>query len=101
MATDLRQGRLLAGVTALQWLWRTKGARITADPDDQHAISPQVQGRADGSRLTHRAVAEIFRADPDRREQQGSSEEHTSELQSLMRIAYAVFCLKKKNKIKR
>src|SRR3546814_5561945 len=28
------------------------------------------------------------------------SEEHTSELQSLMRISYAVFCLKKKNKAK-
>src|SRR3546814_4019041 len=27
------------------------------------------------------------------------SEEHTSELQSLMRISYAVFCLKKKNRI--
>src|SRR3546814_10684512 len=31
----------------------------------------------------------------------GRSEEHTSELQSLMRISYAVFCLKKKNKKKR
>src|SRR3546814_1991933 len=29
------------------------------------------------------------------------SEEHTSELQSLMRISYAVFCLKKKKKHKR
>src|SRR3546814_7639338 len=29
------------------------------------------------------------------------SEEHTSELQSLMRISYAVFCLKKKKKTKR
>src|SRR3546814_7630912 len=29
-------------------------------------------------------------------EQQRRSEEHTSELQSLMRISYAVFCLKKK-----
>src|SRR3546814_1834234 len=28
------------------------------------------------------------------------SEEHTSELQSLMRISYAVFCLKKKKNIK-
>src|SRR3546814_5680148 len=28
---------------------------------------------------------------------QARSEEHTSELQSLMRISYAVFCLKKKN----
>src|SRR3546814_3674900 len=30
--------------------------------------------------------------------QDARSEEHTSELQSLMRISYAVFCLKKKNK---
>src|SRR3546814_4786198 len=29
------------------------------------------------------------------------SEEHTSELQSLMRISYAVFCLKKKNTLNR
>src|SRR3546814_6543859 len=31
----------------------------------------------------------------------GRSEEHTSELQSLMRISYAVFCLKKKKKQKK
>src|SRR3546814_5347188 len=31
----------------------------------------------------------------------GRSEEHTSELQSLMRISYAVFCLKKKTNKKR
>src|SRR3546814_4099689 len=30
----------------------------------------------------------------------GGSEEHTSELQSLMRISYAVFCLKKKTRSK-
>src|SRR3546814_9396742 len=33
-----------------------------------------------------------------RRGRQLRSEEHTSELQSLMRISYAVFCLKKKTK---
>src|SRR3546814_3061916 len=33
--------------------------------------------------------------------QRRRSEEHTSELQSLMRISYAVFCLKKKNKHKK
>src|SRR3546814_12678409 len=33
--------------------------------------------------------------------QRERSEEHTSELQSLMRISYAVFCLKKKNKQKK
>src|SRR3546814_1111850 len=31
-------------------------------------------------------------------EEESRSEEHTSELQSLMRISYAVFCLKKKKK---
>src|SRR3546814_4032556 len=34
---------------------------------------------------------------PRRRRRRKRSEEHTSELQSLMRISYAVFCLKKKN----
>src|SRR3546814_3145489 len=34
---------------------------------------------------------------PQRRRGLARSEEHTSELQSLMRISYAVFCLKKKN----
>src|SRR3546814_9963012 len=33
-----------------------------------------------------------------RRDAEDRSEEHTSELQSLMRISYAVFCLKKKKK---
>src|SRR3546814_8209738 len=35
-------------------------------------------------------------ARPRRRRPRDRSEEHTSELQSLMRISYAVFCLKKK-----
>src|SRR3546814_6819811 len=39
-----------------------------------------------------------FGIEPDRNGPR--SEEHTSELQSLMRISYAVFCLKKKNKIR-
>src|SRR3546814_1573197 len=39
--------------------------------------------------------------DPGRaRTERARSEEHTSELQSLMRISYAVFCLKKKKKKK-
>src|SRR3546814_9133510 len=39
-----------------------------------------------------------LRLPPKPGEQSRRSEEHTSELQSLMRISYAVFCLKKKNK---
>src|SRR3546814_5046834 len=44
--------------------------------------------------LQHLGVAEVA---VDRILVRYRSEEHTSELQSLMRISYAVFCLKKKN----
>src|SRR3546814_10637602 len=47
-----------------------------------------------GLRLGALALGTMARLNPWR------SEEHTSELQSLMRISYAVFCLKKKKKIK-
>src|SRR3546814_4297982 len=43
---------------------------------------------------------DVDRIDRYHRGQHGRSEEHTSELQSLMRISYAVFCLKKKNNTK-
>src|SRR3546814_7265481 len=42
-------------------------------------------------------VVDPFDSDSIRRTLLARSEEHTSELQSLMRISYAVFCLKKKN----
>src|SRR3546814_5570462 len=41
-------------------------------------------------------VADLFKADAIFQVARHRSEEHTSELQSLMRISYAVFCLKKK-----
>src|SRR3546814_1750569 len=44
----------------------------------------------------HREAA--YRRRSRHRHQRRRSEEHTSELQSLMRISYAVFCLKKKKK---
>src|SRR3546814_1413273 len=59
--------------------------------------NPVLFGLENGSSLPSTACAAICGADV------GShlgnrSEEHTSELQSLMRISYAVFCLKKKKK---
>src|SRR3546814_20666179 len=44
-------------------------------------------------------IAAIARTGQQRAHVERRSAEHTSELQSLMRISYAVFCLKKKNQI--
>src|SRR3546814_3458611 len=59
------------------------------------APGPVHCGRCDACRLRHKGFVEAGLADPT--SYAGPrSEEHTSELQSLMRISYAVFCLKKK-----
>src|SRR3546814_4484043 len=67
------------------------GNHVRSIPSDQpragrHHVSGWPSDRGIQSRR-HRAAD---------RNEQGRSEEHTSELQSLMRISYAVFCLKKK-----
>src|SRR3546814_9281993 len=55
-----------------------------------HQNQPQISRGADRSAGTNQQA-------PNRMNSQiAKSEEHTSELQSLMRISYAVFCLKKK-----
>src|SRR3546814_6382377 len=54
-----------------------------------------------GSILTHSAISiPPLSLTPSRIARALRSEEHTSELQSLMRISYAVFCLKKKSETK-
>src|SRR3546814_7509963 len=63
-------------------------------------VAPRDPGRnaPDHMDLAAQLTGEIIassRWEPDPQER---SEEHTSELQSLMRISYAVFCLKKKKK---
>src|SRR3546814_7641883 len=47
--------------------------------------------------LSRRSLRHLIAMWPFSTESAPRSEEHTSELQSLMRISYAVFCLKKKN----
>src|SRR3546814_3124876 len=65
--------------------------------NDRKAERPFVSPRD----LCRGGAASAFRggrvADPAGQSVSLRSEEHTSELQSLMRISYAVFCLKKKN----
>src|SRR3546814_4795615 len=66
----------IAGSSSQLIIDATRIAALSRDPDPSLAMAGQV-----GSQVKMRV---------------GRSEEHTSELQSLMRISYAVFCLKKK-----
>src|SRR3546814_5443980 len=63
------------------------------------AVEAIDRNKADGRIFRTVAVGgDIALAERDGEFHTNRSEEHTSELQSLMRISYAVFCLKKKNK---
>src|SRR3546814_7307604 len=63
------------------------------------ALVPRARHYHGRGRRRSCAVAERpARCSPCERARSARSEEHTSELQSLMRISYAVFCLKKKKK---
>src|SRR3546814_1116630 len=79
--------RLMAekGIGAVLVMQGGRLAGILSERD--YARKVVLQGRASSNTL----VRDIMTADV-------RSEEHTSELQSLMRISYAVFCLKKKKK---
>src|SRR3546814_7198629 len=83
------------------------GRRPAADADAHADAAGAAAGRA--AAAGHRPAGRSDRAGRRRRRAQRlraqaaydvhkRSEEHTSELQSLMRISYAVFCLKKKKK---
>src|SRR3546814_10148614 len=67
--------------------------RIADQQIVHHLLMRRLLGRDGRSRSRHRRKMALRPGDSRVR-----SEEHTSELQSLMRISYAVFCLKKKNK---
>src|SRR3546814_3472668 len=75
---DLIAPRRMAERLRLPMTCLSRIAHLNRNTMTAHPASPTVQAK----------LGEIAR-----------SEEHTSELQSLMRISYAVFCLKKKTKI--
>src|SRR3546814_6457923 len=68
-----------------------------ADGNAPHRETAPGQGQSTGSAAARDATAG-HQAVPDDTSTDARSEEHTSELQSLMRTSYAVFCLKKKKK---
>src|SRR3546814_7589888 len=81
---------------------------VAADARDQF-VEPQLNGLADFVKLSELTASSLLDAFNHvslgracgplvlRFQDDERSEEHTSELQSIMRISYAVFCLKKKN----
>src|SRR3546814_7003045 len=78
------------------WVYRRKFSATSATPDPASAAALLGQREAEGIDARpafgeHHAAVHL---------RHRRSEEHTSELQSLMRISYAVFCLKKKKKTK-
>src|SRR3546814_2127174 len=73
-----------AGAGLPQGVWSSRARRT--------ALKPSARRAPEGCH--HQRVVFLAPFLPTRR-----SEEHTSELQSLMRISYAVFCLKKKKRI--
>src|SRR3546814_5451878 len=72
------------------------GVRLTRELDKE--AGEAVPGQENAGQQTRTAInaGTVGQNGQQDEEQKARSEEHTSELQSLMRIPYAVFCLKKK-----
>src|SRR3546814_1082884 len=96
----------MAAACRLIEIWgspRDRGLRYgaAAEPEIRRGVKHYLDQMA-ASGLAEASVAELAEAyvpriaDFDADHVEERSEEHTSELQSLMRISYAVFCLKKK-----
>src|SRR3546814_3803340 len=68
---------------------------IGAGTGSEFSVIPAQNANGNWVKVTQRIPVRIA---IDSKSSRPRSEEHTSELQSLMRSSYAVFCLKKKNK---
>src|SRR3546814_8094654 len=82
--------RLVARTLERDWECALSAEQALRD-EQQRALAEEPEHLTDADREAIRQLAQNIPA-------LWRSEEHTSELQSLMRISYAVFCLKKKNK---
>src|SRR3546814_9424285 len=106
---DLREGNALRapgeapGMMALEIAIDEIAEKAGLDPVAFRIINDtQVDPENPGRPFSQRNLIGCLKTGAERfgwsaRSAQPRSEEHTSELQSLMRISYAVFCLKKKN----
>src|SRR3546814_3419922 len=85
-STSAKTGVAPAATTQLADAKKLRAGTITSSP------GPTPSARSASSRASVPLASDMACGMP----QKLRSEEHTSELQSLMRISYAVFCLKKK-----
>src|SRR3546814_7817340 len=77
----------------------SRGTRLGARADSAGPLNALATPRSTATeKITGRLIQPSWVARPRMAAQTIRSEEHTSELQSLMRTSYAVFCLKKKKK---
>src|SRR3546814_10779646 len=67
--------------------------------NEARAYAQQLSAKAQGESAAFDKVYAEYKLAPEVTRRRIRSEEHTSELQSLMRISYAVFCLKKKKEL--
>src|SRR3546814_6571921 len=97
-ASDLtvRSGRKCTGVTIVAAMMRVQCRTTTGVQAAAGHRRADEQGKQPEDSASARKHGLTAGQSPDAVQQQIRSEEHTSELQSLMRISYAVFCLKKK-----
>src|SRR3546814_7122452 len=104
-SSDLKRNGVAYGRGVIQQHFRVEPLPYGHELPDHCAAEYRAQGaqRVDVSRHI-RAFAGVHDAGTQEQQRDDShgmaerSEEHTSEIQSLMRISYAVFCLKTKNK---
>src|SRR3546814_3086154 len=87
---NFSRGHPTSGLEKLGATPNRRGTSVSFTPDTE-IFGPTAHFRPARLYRLARSKAYLFRGVEIRR-----SEEHTSELQSLMRISYAVFCLKKK-----
>src|SRR3546814_5192002 len=86
----LRLAQELGGVGSFDWDLATGKAEITESCRHVCGLPPDL--------VMTRQIFETLVHPDDVHRVRERSEEHTSELQSLMRMSFAVFCLKKKHK---
>src|SRR3546814_5527462 len=89
LVEQCRRMNLITKKGSVVWLYDKTGIKVARSPDVERGSMAPFGNAEFFERVLKCSIG-------DKRKVPNRSEEHTSELQSLMRISYAVFCLQKK-----